>query len=80
MTQRNKFSVGDELELMTKDGAPIRFIAEGMKLPDGTDIDSTPHALMEFAMKLPASCERLSVLRRIKENPLRIRTNGRYAK
>ena len=80
LTQRNKFSVGDELELMTKDHPPIRFTAGGMKLSDGTEIESTPHAMMEFNMKLPVACDRFSVLRRIKDNPLRIRTNGRYAK
>ena len=80
LTQRNKFCDGDIIELLTKDAEPIQFVAGGMKLPDGTAIDATPRAMMEFTMKLPIACERLSVLRRIKDDPLRIRTNGRYAK
>ena len=80
LTQRNKFCEGDTIELMTNDHEPIAFTAAGMQLPDGTPIDSTPRAMMEFKMKLPVPCERLSVLRRIKDDPLRIRTNGRYAK
>ena len=80
LTQRNKFCEGDMIELMTKDNMPIAFTASGMQLPDGTPIESTPRAMMEFKMKLPIPCERLSVLRRIKEDPLKIRTNGRYAK
>lgn len=80
LTQRNKFCEGDTIELMTNDHEPIAFTASGMQLPDGTPIESTPRAMMEFKMKLPIACERLSVLRRIKEDPMRIRTNGRYAK
>lgn len=79
LTQRNKFCVGDTIELMTKDNEPIAFTASELKLPDGTPIDSTPRAMMEFTMKLPVPCQRLSVIRRLKEDPLRIRTNGRYA-
>ncbi len=73
LTQRNKFSEGDTLELMTRDNEPIVFTASGMQLPDGTAIDSTPRAMMEFTMPLPIACEPLSVVRRIKENPMRIR-------
>jgi len=80
LTQRNKFCEGDVVELLTRDHEPIRFTAGGMKLPDGTDIESTPRAMMEFTMQLPVVCEKFSVIRRIKEDPLRIRTNGRYAK
>ena len=80
LTQRNKFCEGDIIELMTKDNEPIAFTATGMKLPDGTSIDSTPRAMMEFTMKLPVACDKFSVLRRLKEDPLKIRTNGRYAK
>ena len=80
LTQRNKFCEGDTIELMTNDHEPIAFTAMGMQLPDGTPIESTPRAMMEFKMKLPIACDRLSVLRRIKEDPMRIRTNGRYAK
>ena len=80
LTQRNKFCEGDMIELMTKDHFPIAFKASGLQMLDGTPIESTPHAMMEFKMKLPIACERLSVLRRIKDDPMKIRTNGRYAK
>ena len=80
LTQRNKFCEGDTIELMTNNHEPIAFTARDMQLLDGTRIDSTPRAMMEFKMKLPVACDRLSVLRRIKDDPMRIRTNGRYAK
>ncbi len=74
LTQRNKFCQGDAIELLTRDGAPIPFTADGMAGPDGTPIDATPRAMMEFTMKLPRSCEPLSILRRLKEDPKRSRT------
>lgn len=74
LTQRNKFSVGDRLELLTRDRAPIPFIAKGMREPDGTEIEATPRAMMEFTMPLPAACEPLSILRRVKDETERIRT------
>ena len=74
LTQRNKFSVGDRLELLTRDRAPIPFVAKGMREPDGTEIEATPRAMMEFTMPLPAACEPLSILRRVKDETERIRT------
>ena len=80
LTQRNKLCAGDVVELMTNNHPPIQFVAGDMKLPDGTPIEATPHAMMEYTMKLPVPCDRLSVVRKLKEDPIRIRTNGRYAK
>ena len=80
LTQRNKLCAGDVVELMTNNHPPIQFVAGDMKLPDRTPIEATPHAMMEYTMKLPVPCDRLSVVRKLKEDPIRIRTNGRYAK
>ena len=77
LTQRNKFCAGDTLELLTNDHEPIVFKAAGMCLPDGTPIESTPRAMMEFTMPLPVSCSKLSVVRRVKEDPLRIRDTAK---
>ena len=73
LTQRNKFCTGDTLELLTREQPPIVFTAGAMQEPDGTMIESTPRAMMEFRMQLPAACSRLSVLRRVKEDPKRTR-------
>lgn len=73
LTQRNKFSTGDRLELLTADAPPIPFTAAGMRLPDGTAIDSTPRAMMEFSMPLPAVCPPLSILRRVKDETCQVR-------
>ncbi|MFB0921489.1 MAG: U32 family peptidase [Oscillospiraceae bacterium] len=66
LTQRNKFSVGDTVELLTNDSEPISFTVEGVRDGDGNAIDSTPHPMMELRMKLPKSCAPLSMLRKLK--------------
>lgn len=64
LTQRNKFSVGDELELVTNDGAPVAFIAQELRDEAGTPIISTPHPMMRFTMPLPKRAAPLSLVRR----------------
>lgn len=66
LTQRNKYSLGDTLELLTNDGEPLCFKAEKIQNKDGEEIDSTPHPMMELHMKLPKSCAPLSMLRKPK--------------
>jgi len=64
LTQRNKFTLSDELELISPTGRPIKFKAEKMYNAAGESIESTPHAMMEIHMKLPAVAPRLSILRK----------------
>lgn len=73
LTQRNKFSVGDKLELLTDDGPPISFSAAEMREMDGEALASTPRAVMEFTMPLPKPCAPLSILRRVKDETERVR-------
>ncbi len=68
LTQRNRFCLGDRVELMTNDHEPIAFSVEYMENAGGEAIDAAPHAMMMIRMKLPAVCSRLSVLRRIKHD------------
>ncbi len=68
LTQRNRFCLGDRVELMTNDHEPIAFSVEYMENAGGEAIDAAPHAMMTIRMKLPAVCSRLSVLRRIKHD------------
>ena len=62
--QRNKFSLGDELELLTPDGAPVKFTPEHMYNADGEEINDTRHAMMEIHMRLPKYAPRLSIVRK----------------
>ena len=64
LTQRNKFSAGDELELLGRDVPPLRFTAAEMRDDEGNEIIAAPHAMMRFSMKLPCRAEPLSILRK----------------
>ncbi len=66
LTQRNKFCVGDTVELISPGQRPVRFTVG--ELRDGNDepIDSTPRAMMEIHMTLPVKADRLSILRKVK--------------
>jgi len=66
LTQRNKFSVGDTVELLTNEGEPISFTVEEIRDSDGNLIESAPHPMMELHMRLPMACEPLSILRKPK--------------
>lgn len=66
LTQRNRFSVGDTVELMTNDAEPVRFTVGEMKNEAGEIVNATPQAMMKFSMQLPRACSPLSILRRLK--------------
>ncbi|MCR5086345.1 MAG: U32 family peptidase [Lachnospiraceae bacterium] len=66
LTQRNKFSEGDTLTLLTPESEPVSFTAHGMKSPEGEPHSVLPHPMMEFTMPLPMPAPRLSVIRREK--------------
>lgn len=69
LTQRNKFSVGDTLELLTPDGPPVQFVAGEIRNADGELIESTPHPMMSLQMHLPVPAPRYSLLRKMKKGP-----------
>ncbi len=66
LTQRNKFSVGDTVELLTRRGKPLRFAVGEMRSAEGEIIQSAPHPMQELHLRLPVQAERLSILRRVK--------------
>ena len=64
LTQRNKFSRGDELELLTNDGPPVAFRAEDFFDAEGNALESARCAVMTVKMKLPRCAEPLSIVRK----------------
>ena len=64
LTQRNRFSRGDALELLCPGMRPISFVAGEMTDSEGNAMDDARHAMMELHMRLPAQAERFSVVRR----------------
>ena len=64
LSQRNKFSSGDLLELVTRDHDPISFIASDLRDEESQPIDSVPHPQQCFSMSLPIVAEPLSMVRK----------------
>ena len=64
LTQRNRFSSGEELELLTKDGPPICFRADTLRDESGAPIPEAKHPMMRFRLRLPITAQRLSILRK----------------
>ncbi len=64
LSQRNKFSVGAELELITPEGRPVPFTVGAMTDEEGTPLDSCPRPKQLLRMKLPEPAPVNSVLRR----------------
>ena len=64
LTQRNKFCLGDELELLSPSAAPVRFTVNAMQNAEGEVIADTRHAMMEIHMRLPAAAPPGSILRK----------------
>lgn len=66
--QRNKFSVGDEIELMKPDGTNPVVVVEDMRDEDFLPIESCPHAGQAFYVKLSGGeAAEFDVLRCLKE-------------
>ena len=66
LTERNKFFRGDTVELLNREGKPVRFTADDLRDGEGTPIDCANHPMMPLRMRLPCAAERLSILRKIK--------------
>ncbi len=66
ISQRNKIVLGDTLELLSKDRKPVRFTLDSMFSEEGESLDSAPHPMMNFRLKLPYQADKLSLLRKLK--------------
>ena len=66
LTLRNRFSVGDALDLLNREGKPIPFTAADIRDAEGNPLEVANHPMMELHMRLPAPAERLSIVRKIK--------------
>ncbi len=61
--QRNKFSVGDEIEIMRPDGTDVRTTVKAMYKEDGTPTDSCPHSKEIIYLDLSQKPEKYDILR-----------------
>ncbi len=53
VTQRNKICEGDIVELLTPGHPGESFAVLGLRNEEGAPVESTPHPLMKYSMKLP---------------------------
>ncbi|MEG0691955.1 MAG: U32 family peptidase [Oscillospiraceae bacterium] len=65
-TQKNKFLVGDEVELLEPKKKPYQFTITEMFDAKGNSIDSAPHALMELSIKCDREFGPCSIIRKQK--------------
>ena len=61
--QRNKFSVGDEIEIMKPDGTDVKVRVNGMYAEDGTAVDSCPHSKQIIYLDLSEPAFEYDILR-----------------
>ena len=62
--QRNKFSIGDELEVLRPKGPFVKTVVSDMADEEGNSIQSAPHPTMKVRMRLPQYVEPNSMLRK----------------
>jgi len=62
--QRNKFSVGETIEIMKPNGDNISVDVLGIKNEEGEDMDSCPHPKQKLFIKLSVSPDEFDILRR----------------
>lgn len=62
--QKNKFSVGEIIEIMKPDGRNIRTRVLAMKDADGNEMKSCPHSKQEIHLKMEDPAEPYDIIRR----------------
>ncbi|MBR4831604.1 MAG: U32 family peptidase [Butyrivibrio sp.] len=61
--QRNKFSVGDEIEIMKPDGTDVKVTVKGLYMEDGESVESCPHPKQVLYVELSVPAEKYDILR-----------------
>ena len=65
--QRNKFSVGEEIEVMKPDGRNIQVIVKSITDEKGNEMESAPHPKQKLYIDLGEKLEKYDILRRKEE-------------
>ena len=64
LEQRNKFSVGETIEIMKPDGRNIEVTVDHIQDLEGNEQESAPHAKQALKVKLSSAPEAMDILRR----------------
>lgn len=67
--QRNKFSVGEKIEIMKPDGSNPETTVEAIWDEEGSPMESAPHPQQKLAVKLSERADVYDILRRKEESP-----------
>ena len=70
MEQRNKFSVGEQIEVMKPDGENVPVTVLAMQDEEGNPITSCPHSKQIFYVDLGIELEEYDILRRREEDEI----------
>lgn len=70
MEQRNKFSVGETIEVMKPNGDNIEVTVKRLVDEDGKDMDSCPHPQQVFYVDLGVELDEFDILRRREEDTI----------
>lgn len=62
-TQRSKFSVGDEIEVLQPDGSTVVLTPEWIRNAEGENVEATPHPMMEYSIPCETPLMPYSLLR-----------------
>ncbi len=62
--QRNKFSVGETIEVMKPDGTNLEAVVRRIKDEDGNDMESAPHPKQQLYIDLGVPLSKYDILRR----------------
>ncbi|MEG1800482.1 MAG: U32 family peptidase [Oscillospiraceae bacterium] len=63
-SQRGKFNLGDEIEILQPSGDVMKFIPTKIWDEKGEEINNTAHAMMDFSVPCPTQVEPMSILRK----------------
>ena len=63
-SQRGKFNLGDEIEVLQPSGDTLKFTPNWIKNAEGEEVQSTPHSKMEFTVDCPVEIRPMSIMRK----------------
>lgn len=64
ITQRNKFFVGDTLDVLPPSGIPFTVVAKSLTTQDGEKVESAPHPMQKLFMETDKEIPKGSVIRK----------------
>ncbi len=70
--QRNKFLLGDELEVVERGEVPFKVTVKELRNESGEIIESAPHATMKFSFESERPIKPGSIIRKQKDEPKRV--------